>query len=241
MKLLYSSVILFSLVAISTGCSTTVYIKTSEKKTIKPAVVVWQPSHQTDTGKDYNESAVCNAIVDYAIATSPKLNEFKVWSIGVPNLHHADSGSNTKIEHTSAIIDGKISGYAYEIQQANKHHPLVFIGVHNNGGTDKHAVWGYVHEGDKYEVDNRALAERLVAAICAASDLENRGIHGDSSTGRNDYRCKTTGKLAFYSLDENVNHTPYRVLLEIGDNSVSRVFLLNPENQQKLGAAIKTA
>ncbi|HYM95426.1 MAG TPA: hypothetical protein VET23_14910, partial [Chitinophagaceae bacterium] len=29
----------------------------------KKIVVVWQPSHQTDTGKDFSEAAVCNAIV----------------------------------------------------------------------------------------------------------------------------------------------------------------------------------
>lgn len=56
---------------------------------------------------------------------------------------------------------------------------------------------------------------------------------------RNDYRCKTTGKLGFYSLDENINNAPYRVLLEIGDNGVSRDFLQIPTNQKIIGEAIK--
>ncbi len=201
--------------------------------------VVWQPSHQTDTGKDFSEAAVCNAIVEAAMASEPKLKEYKVWSLGKEQYHHADSGSNTKILHTTAIIDGKISGYAYELREANKKHPFVFIAVHNNGGTRRHAIWGYIHFGDKYESENRELATRLVNAICAVTDLENRGIWVDSSTGRNDYRCKTTGKLSFYSLDENVNTAPYRVLLEIGDNAASRAFLLNPENQKKMGEALK--
>ena len=207
--------------------------KTNKRK------LVWQPSHQTDTGKDFSEAAVCNSIVEAAMAAEPKLKEYKVWSLGKEQYHHADSGSNTKILHTTAIIDGKISGYAYELKQSNKKHPFVFIAVHNNGGTKRHAIWGYIHYGDQFESDNRELAARLVKAICAVTDLENRGVLLDSSTGRNDYRCKVTGKLSFYSLDENINTAPYRVLLEIGDNAASHEFLLNPANQKKIGEAIK--
>ena len=202
-------------------------------------VIIWQPSHQTDTGKDFSEAATCNGIVEAAMSTKPHLKEFKVWSLGRTDVHHADSGSNTKIEHTTAIIDGKISGYAYELEKANRHHPTVFIAVHNNAGTKRHAIWGYIHYGDRYEADNRELAGRLLQAICAVTDLQNRGVLLDSTTGRNDYRCKTTGKLAFYSLDENINSAPYRVLLEIGDNAVSRDFLQNPDNQKKMGEALK--
>ena len=201
--------------------------------------IVWQPSHQTDTGKDFSEAAVCNGIVTAAMKTKPKLKEYKVWSLGKEQYHHADSGSNTKILHTTDIIDGKISGYAYELKEANKRHPFVFIAVHNNGGTKRHAIWGYIHYGDKYEQDNRELAARLVKAICSVTDLENRGVLLDSTTGRNDYRCQATGKLSFYSLDENINTAPYRVLLEIGDNAASHEFLLNPDNQKKMGAALK--
>ncbi|HEY6954759.1 MAG TPA: hypothetical protein VI385_05910, partial [Flavisolibacter sp.] len=115
-----------------------------EHKKKKP-VVVWQPSHQTDTGKDFSEALTCNGIVEAAMALKPdmKLKEYKVWSLGKEGLHHSDAGSNTKVEHTTAIIDGKISGYAYELQESNKKHPDVFIAVHNNGGTQRHAVWGY--------------------------------------------------------------------------------------------------
>ncbi|MGI8582189.1 MAG: hypothetical protein ACR2KX_08330 [Chitinophagaceae bacterium] len=199
----------------------------------KKHVIVWQPSHQTDTGKDFSEAATCSAIVAAAMETKPNLKEYKVWSLGKENLHHADSGSNTKIEHTSAIIDGKISGYAYELQESNKRKPYVFISVHNNGGTKRNAVWGYIHYGDKYEQENRELAARLIKAIAFVTDLENRGVLLDSTTGRNDYRCKTTGKLGFYSLDENINTAPFRVLLEIGDNAVSRELLISPEGRKK--------
>lgn len=205
----------------------------------KKPVVVWQPSHQTDTGKDFSEAAVCNAIVEAAMKTRPRLKEYKVWSLGKENLHHADSGSNTKKEHTTAIIEGKISGYAYELQESNKRHPKVFIAVHNNGGTKRNAVWGYIHYEDAFESENRELAARLVQAITSVTNLENRGVLLDSTTGRNDYRCKSTGKLGFYSLDENINTAPYRVLLEIGDNAVSRELLLNPDSQKKMGEAIK--
>lgn len=208
---------------------------------VKNPVVVWQPSHQTDTGKDFNEAEVCNAIAAAAMNTQPLKNEYKVWSLGKPGYHHADSGSNTKILHTSEIIDGRISGYAYELQESNKLKPQVFIALHNNGGTKRHAIWGYIHYGDKYENDNKELAEILVKTISEASGLENRGVLFDYTTGRNDYRCVATGKLAFYSIDENVNTAPYRVLLEIGDNGVSRELLQSPEGQQKIGAAIKKA
>ncbi len=201
--------------------------------------VVWQPSHQTDIGKDFSEAATCNGIVDAAMATQPVLKEYKVWSLGKEHYHHAESGSNTKVLHTAAVISGKISGYAYELKQSNKKHPQVFIAVHNNGGTNRHAVWGYIHYGDKYESDNQDLAGRLVKAICNATKMENRGVLLDSTTGRNDYRCKASGKLSFYSLDENVNTAPYRVLLEIGDNAASHDFLQDPANQKIIGEAIK--
>ena len=159
----------------------------------------------------------------------------------MPGLHHANVGSNTMIAHTSAVVDGQLSGYAYELQQSNKLSPTVFISLHNNGGTRRHAIWGYIHDGDALEAENRALAARLVAAIAAVTDLENRGVLLDSSTGRNDYRCAITGRLGFYSMDENVNQAPYRVLLEIGDNGVSRALLQDPAKQQIMGAAIKKA
>ena len=205
----------------------------------KKHIIVWQPSHQTDTGKDFSEAATCGAIVHAAMETKPHLKEYKVWSLGRKDVHHSDSGSNTVIGHTSAIVDGKISGYAYELEQANKKKPEVFIAVHNNGGTKRNAIWGYIHYGDKYENENRELAARLIKAVSSATTLENRGVLLDSTTGRNDYRCKTTGKLGFYSLDENINTAPYRVLLEIGDNAVSRELLTSPEGRKKIGEALK--
>lgn len=207
----------------------------SRKKTI----IVWQPSHQTDTGKDFSEAETCNAITEAAMRTRPKFKEYKVWSLGKTEFHHADSGSNTMIRHTTAIIDGKISGYAYELQESNKLHPKVFIAIHNNGGTRRNAVWGYIHYGDKYENENRELAARLIRAVSGESSLENRGVWLDSTTGRNDYKCATTNKLSFYSLDENINTAPYRVLLEIGDNAVSRELLLSPDGRKIIGEAIK--
>lgn len=205
----------------------------------KHTVVVWQPSHQTDTGKNFNEALTCNGIAEAAMSLQPLKKEHKVWSLGNSNYHHADSGSNTKILHTTAVIDGRISGYAYELQESNKKKPTVFISLHNNGGTRRHAVWGFIHYGDEMEKANRELSARLVKAICDATGMENRGVVLDSTTGRNDYRCAKTNKLAFYSIDENVNTAPYRVLLEIGDNAASHDFLKNPGNQQVIGQAIK--
>jgi hypothetical protein len=204
-------------------------------------IVVYQPSHQTDTGVDFNEAQVSNAIADAALRSSTGIVEVhKVWSHDVEGLHHARAGSNTKIEHTSAIDDeGRISGYAYEIQQSNLLRPDIFISFHNNGATNKNGCWGFVHEGDSLESVNRRLAALLVEAVCAASGLENLGVHGDSEPNRNDYRCRSTGKLSFYSLDENVNHAPVRVLLEIGDNAVSREILMDSQKQAAIGRAVQ--
>ena len=206
---------------------------------LKDAVIIWQPSHQTDTGIDFSEADVCNSIVKAAMEAKPKLKEYKVWSLGKDNLHHSDRGSNTLLEHTTQVIDGKISGYVYELLQANNKHPEVFISIHNNGGTIRHAIWGYIHYGDKYEQENKQLASRLIQVVCSVTDLQNGGVLLDNSTGRNDYRCAATGELGFYSLDEHVNSAPYRMLLEIGDNAVSRDFLLDPANRQRIGKALK--
>ncbi|OGR52157.1 MAG: hypothetical protein A2049_12675 [Elusimicrobia bacterium GWA2_62_23] len=204
----------------------------------KPAVV-FQPSHQSDTGENYNEALTCDAIVQYAMHTPPYYDEHKVWSYFQPGLHHADTGTNTLKAHTTALENGKLSGYAWELQRSNEIAPVVFIGVHNNGGTNRHAVWGYIHDGDALEAQNRRLSDILIEEIARATDLENRGTHLDSSTGRNDYRCAATGRLAFYSVDENVNRAPYRVLLEIGDIDKSRSFLLDEGARRAIGAAIK--
>ena len=233
--------LLWSVLSVSGASSPMDNIKTDVRKKL---TVVWQPSHQTDTGVDFSEAETCNAIATAAMnlrlsSKKVKLKEYKVWSLGRTDVHHADSGSNTKMAHTTAVVDGKVSGYAYELAEAAKKHPEVFIAVHNNGGTRRNAVWGYVHYGDRYEAVNRSLAGRLVTAICKAAGMEDRGVLLDSTTGRNDYRCAATDKLSFYSLDENVNAAPYRVLLEIGDNAASRQLLTNPATQKSIGEAIK--
>lgn len=238
-KLLTVSSMLIAVLAYS-GCSSSGQLSSGRHEGEK-AVVVYQPSHQSDTGINFNEALVCSGIVEGALAASTGVvRVHKVWSYNVEGLHHSREGSNTKIDHTSSIDSlGRISGYAYELKEANKLKPDVFIGVHNNGATNRNACWGYVHEGDTGEQQNRELAKELVDAVCHASGLENGGVLGDSSPNRNDYRCKNTGKLSFYSLDENVNTSPTRVLLEIGDNKVSFDLLMNPAMQKKIGEAIQ--
>lgn len=206
-------------------------------------VIVYQPSHQTDTGENFNEAEVCNGIAEGAItAARPSLKVHKVWSYDQTGLHHARAGSNTMIAHTSAVdSSGAISGYAYEIRESNRIAPDAFIAIHNNGATGQNACWGFVHEGDANESVNRRLAALLVGAISDVSGLTNAGVHGDSEPNRNDNRCAATGKLCFYSLDENVNHAPVRVLLEIGDNALSREILLDRVMQQRIGAAVQKA
>jgi hypothetical protein len=205
-------------------------------------VVVFQPSHQADTGVNFNEALVSKAIADAELAACPaRVKGSIVWSYEAEGLHHSRAGSNTKIEHTSAVDSGRISGYAWEVRRSNAVRPDLFIALHNNGATGKNGCWGYVHEGDADEAANRAIVRRLVREVCLASGLEDLGDHGDSEPNRNDYRCSVTGKLSFYSLDENVNTAPCRVLLEIGDNAISRSILLDPGMQRKMGEAIAKA
>ncbi len=213
----------------------------SKQTGTKLPLVVYQPSHQSDTGRNYNEALVCNSIADAAMAASTGVvRVHKVWSYNQENLHHARQGSNTKIEHSAAVDSlGRTSGYAYEINESNKLKPDVFVAIHNNGASKRNACWGFVHEGDEYEEQNRGLAKDLVAEICNVSGMDNAGVLGDSWPNRNDYRCKNTGKLSFYSLDENTNHCPIRVLLEIGDNKESYELLMNPAVQKKIGEAIQ--
>lgn len=238
-KVIIAAFTLTSLMIFS-GCSSSGRLGVGGGAATK-VVVVYQPSHQSDTGVNFNEALVCSAIVEGALAASTDaVKAYKVWSYNAEGVHHAREGSNTKTDHTSAVDSlGRISGYAYELKETIKLNPRVFIAVHNNGATNRNACWGYVHEGDAGEQENRALAQKLVEAVCQASGLENGGVLGDSSPNRNDYRCKNTGKLSFYSLDENVNPAPARVLLEIGDNKVSFDLLMNPGIQKKIGAAIQ--
>ena len=207
----------------------------------KQVVVVYQPSHQSDTGVDYNEGLMCNSIVEAAIAASVgTVKAYKAWSYNIGGLHHAREGSSTKVEHTSAIDSlGRISGYAHEIKESRRLQPDVFIAIHNNGATDRNTCWGFVHEGDRYDDTNRDLAADIVAEICRVSGLENAGVLGGSPPNRNDCRCENTGKLCSYSLDENVDTCPLRVLLEIGDDKVSRSFLMDPQSQARIGQAIQ--
>jgi len=202
-------------------------------------VVVFQPSHQSDTGDGYTEADSCDDIVGYAMEAAPRYREFKVWSYNEPGLHHARTGTNTMIAHTSAEENGKISGYAWEVGRANALGAGIFISVHHNAGTGRHAVWAFVHDGGRDEAGSRLLAGILAEEVALATDLENRGVYPDSSTGRNDYRCPATGRLAFYSLDENVNKAPYRALLEIGDMGRDGDFLRDKRNRKAIGKAIK--
>ncbi len=235
--LLHTAYSLLTTVLVLVGCSPSIL---RPERPEGKVIVVYQPSHQTDTGRNFSEAAVCNAIAEAAIAAGDgSVVTHKVWSHDEPGLRHARRGSNTVIDHTSAVVGDSLTGYAWELRRSNEIAPFVFISIHNNGGTNRHAIWGYIHEGDPYEAANRELVSELIAAISDVTGLENRGVWLDSSTGRNNYRCATTGQLAFYSVDENVNKAPYRVLLEIGDNGISRELLQDPIKQKAMGEAIQ--
>lgn len=80
-------------------------VNTTAPKPKQTMSVVFQASHQTDTGKNFNEALTCNAIVEAAIkSSSGQLDLHKVWSFNASGLHHAREGSNTKIAHIAALV-----------------------------------------------------------------------------------------------------------------------------------------
>ena len=109
--------------------------------------VVYQPSHQTDTGRDFSEAATCSAIVDAAMAANTGVfHAEKAWSHDEPGLRFARRGSNTMIAHTTEVVGDSLTGYAWELKKANALHPFAFVAVHNNGGTNRNAIWGRSEE-----------------------------------------------------------------------------------------------
>jgi len=64
------------------------------KLAMKEPVIVWQPSHQTDTGKDFSEALTCNGIVEAAMHTKPKLKD---------NRHHLTVGNHFLLRNRAKL------------------------------------------------------------------------------------------------------------------------------------------
>lgn len=91
------------------------------------------------------------------------------------------------------------------------------------------------------EKDNRDLAAQLIKAISEVSGLENRGVYSTAQLAETITVARPPANYGFTVLMNIPIPLPIRVLLEIGDNAVSRELLLNPDSQQKMGAAVKKA
>jgi len=174
----------------------------------KSFVIAWQPSHQNDTGRTWHEYVICGDIVDRAIAQLDTFTNVKVW-----DLNDGLTGSNN-------YRPKPINPHAFdvEIAAAGKAKSDLLIAVHNDGGAPS-GVMGECSPGD---AKSAALARKLVAAICERTGLPNRGVR----------------TVRLYSFDKPMNKVPMNVLLEIGDNSADRAFLLNPAKRQLIATAM---
>jgi hypothetical protein len=174
----------------------------------RSTIIAWQPSHQADTGVDWDEHVICGDIVDRVIALMPEFEHVKAWETGM-----GLSGSNgyrPQPKNTAAFDS--------ELRQANSAPASVFISVHNDGGAPS-GVLGMCMPGD---ANSRAVAERLKAALVSATKLPDRGMREER----------------LYSLESARNHAGIRLLLEIGDNKADRGFLLDAANRQAIAQAL---
>lgn len=174
----------------------------------RSTIIAWQPSHQADTGADWEEYVICGDIVDRVIALLPEFTHVKAWETGM-----GLSGSNGYRPQPK-----NAPAFDSEIAQANGAGAAVFVSVHNDGGAPS-GILGMCMPGD---AGSRALAERLKAALVLATKLPDRGIREER----------------LYSLEPERNHAGTRLLLEIGDNKADRAFLLNAANRQAIAAAL---
>jgi len=192
------------------------YAAGSANEVEKPAnerttVIAWQPSHQADTGSDWQEYVVCGDIVDRAIALLPEFKHVKGWETAM-----GLSGSNSyRPEPKNA------PAFDSEIKQANVANATVFVSVHNDGGAPS-GILGMCMPGDEA---SRSMAERFKTALCAATGLPDRGMREER----------------LYSLDPVRNNADLRMLLEIGDNKADRAFLLDANNRQVIARALADA
>jgi len=171
-------------------------------------VIAWQPSHQADTGADWEEYVICGDIVDRVIALLPEFTHVKAWEIGM-GLSGAN-GYRPKPINTPAFDS--------EVGKANAAGATVFVAVHNDGGAPS-GILGMCMPGD---ATSRALAEKLKAALVSATGLPDRGMREER----------------LYSLEAQRNKADARLLLEIGDNKADRAFLLDEGNRQAIAVAL---
>ncbi len=171
-------------------------------------VIAWQPSHQADTGADWQEYVICGDIVDRAIALLPEFAHVKAWETGM-----GLSGSNgyrPRPKNTPAFDS--------EVAKANAGSATVFVSIHNDGGAPS-GILGMCMPGDTV---SRTLAERFKAALVAVTGLPDRGMREER----------------LYSLESERNKAGLRLLLEIGDNKADRAFLLDDDNRQVIAQAL---
>lgn len=176
---------------------------------LPPATIAWQPSHQGDTGYDgWREYEICGDLMERTIASLPEFAHVRAVT-----LEHGLTGSNSYQRGPS-----NTEAFDIEIALANDGAADAFISLHNDGGAPS-GVLGMCMPDD---AASRALTEQLVASVCAATGLPNRGIREER----------------LYSLEGDKNQAELRLLLEIGDNVQDRALLENPESRQVIAEAI---
>lgn len=171
-------------------------------------VVAWQPSHQNDTGPNWHEYIICGDIVDRTITKATSVQNVKCW-----DLAHGLTGTNNYRPYPTNTI-----AFDSEIEQANQAGAHYFISIHNDGGAPSGVLGEYL-PGDEA---GKKLAGQFVQAICARTGLPNRGLRA----------------VRLYSLESARNKTPFKCLLEIGDNQRDRAFLENSDKREIIAQAL---
>ena len=89
--------------------------------------VVWQPSHQTDTGKDFSEAATCNAIVEAAMETNTIITTPENMMIVTHKVSDFEKWKASYDEHDSMRLVHGIHSYVIGrgVEDAN----MVFVAV----------------------------------------------------------------------------------------------------------------
>lgn len=171
-------------------------------------VIAWQPSHQADTGPNWEEYVICGDIMERVIARLPEYEHVRAWDTSdglTGSNNYRPSPSNTK-------------AFDKEVAIANAANATVFIAIHTDGGAPS-GILGECLPGDS---DGRGLLNSIIGSLVSATGLHRR----------------SNQEVRLYSLESSRNKAKYKCLLEVGDNVSDRAFLLDPKNRDKIADGI---
>ncbi len=124
----------------------------------KGTVIAWNPSHQDDTGTDWDEYLVCGDIARRTMALLPDFTNVLSWETGM------------------GLITGDVAALKAECDQANAAHAQIFIAVHVNSSVSS-GFTGRYYTGDS---SSGRYAEALLKSVAATMGLAYHPVHARS-------------------------------------------------------------